>query len=294
MTLPEPEAPKPDPKEDWLIAFSARLARVQMGAGVRLLVLVSVLSALLLPIALRLRMNSDFSALLPSDATSVVDQKVLSERLGITSTLTIAIQHARRDVALNATERFAALLAENRPGDVSRVESGVRDFQKFVSDRRAMYLDLPVLNQLRDDLELRYEADKAKSSVLSLGLEDDLEAPTWKEIEERVRSAGKSRSEGVPAYERGLFSHPDLPLALLFVRTTIDSGDLKRTDAVVAWINSAHAKLQANKEFSGVRVDLGGDLMDASYETRPQALPGCPPGPLPLRSNKCREREQAR
>lgn len=268
MTPTKPEARKPDPKEDWLIAFSARLARVQMGAGIKLLVLAAVLSALLLPIAMRLRMNSDFSALLPADATSVLDKNVLSERLGITSTLTIAVQHDRREIALDATERLAALLSSSRPADVSRVESGVRNFQDFVSERRAMYLDLPVLTQLRDDLELRYEADKAKSSVLSLGLEDEIEAPSWKEIEERVRRAVESRSEGIPKYERGLFSHPDLPLALLFLRTTIDSGDLKRTDAVVRWIESAHAKLQTNKEFADVRIDLGGDLMDASYETR--------------------------
>ena len=96
MTSSTPEAQE---KEDWLIGFSARLARVQMSAGVRLLVLVSVLSALLLPVALRLRMNSDFSALLPADATSVLDKKVLSEGLGIASTLTIAVQHENREVA---------------------------------------------------------------------------------------------------------------------------------------------------------------------------------------------------
>jgi predicted RND superfamily exporter protein len=268
MTVPESETQQRNSKEDWLIAFSARLAHVQLSAGVRLLVLVAVLSALLLPVALKLRMNSDLSALLPSDAMSVVDKEVLSGRLGISSTLTVAVQHERRDVALRATERFATLLAENRPSDVSRVESGLRDFQEFVSERRTMYLELPVLEQLRDDLELRYEADKAQSSVLSLGLEDDLKAPSWKEIEDRVRGAVKSKSAGVPKYERGVFSHPDLPLALLFVRTTIHSGDLTQTDAVVAWINSAHAKLKESKEFSGVRIDLGGDLMDASYETR--------------------------
>lgn len=230
--------------------------------------LVCVLSALLLPIALRLRMNSDFSALLPADATSVLDKKVLSERLGINSTLTIAVQHEHRETALDATEQLVTLLSSSRPEDVTRVEAGVRDFQDFVSERRAMYLELPVLKQLRDDLELRYEADKANSSVLSLGLEDEIEAPSWKEIEERVRTAVESRSEGVPKYERGLFSHPERPLALLFVRTRIDSGDLARTDAVVAWINAAHAKLQESKEFANVRIDLGGDLMDASYETR--------------------------
>lgn len=268
MTPAKDDPAKRPAKADWLHGFAARLARVQMGAGTRLLVLVSVISALLLPVALRLRMNSDFSALLPSDATSVLDRKALSERLGISSTLTIAVQHDRREVALDATERLATLLVESRPEDVSRVESGLRDFQEFVSDRRAMYLELPVLKQLRDDLELRYEADKAKSSVLSLGLEDEIEAPSWKEIEERVKNAVKAKSDGVPVYERGLFSHPDRPLALLFVRTTIDSGDLKRTDAVVDWINRAHTKLKSNKEFAGVRIDLGGDLMDASYETR--------------------------
>lgn len=268
MTPPSPETPQLHSKEDWLIGLSARLARVQTGAGGRLLVLACFVSALLLPVALRLQMNGDFSALLPSDATSVVDQKVLSERLGITSTLTIAVEHERRDIALEATERLAALLSDDRPKDVSRLESGVRDFQDFVSDRRAMYLELPELIRLRDDLKLRYEADKAESPAFSLGLEDKIDAPSWKEIEERVRVAAEKKSANAPSYERGLFSHPELPLALLFVRTTIEGGDLARTDAVVAWIHGAHAKLIANKEFAGVRIDLGGNLMDVSYETR--------------------------
>lgn len=255
----------PDGRLPGLLGFFAHIQSRFNGA---LLFLVLLGSVLLLPTALTLGLKSEFSALLPADARSVRDRATLVRSLGVSSTLTLAVQHPDRQIALDATEHLLSLLERKAPVAVTRIEGGKDGFREFVESQKALYLDLDVLKNVYRDVELRFAADEAKRSPFSLGLEDDLQAPTWKQIESEVRSAYEAKKGELSSRERGLFAHPTLPLALIFIRASIDGGALEKSDAIVQWAQRAVSDMNHDSRFKQVRVDFGGDLMDSSYETR--------------------------
>lgn len=224
-----------------------------------------------LPIAMRLTLNGDIAALLPDTAPSVVDLEQMVDRFGVASTLSVAVQAPDRDTAFEATRALGQRLEQADDPDLVSVDWGLEQFQDFVERHKHLYADKDFLEKFQKDLHARVEWEVEHESPFALGLDDDLdvqEPPTIEELKQRLEDEAERAQADLPKYDQGVFSHTELPLAVIFLRTNIDSKRLPDSKKLIARIKDHLAELkQANPKFGPVYLEFGGDLMDTAYET---------------------------
>lgn len=123
--------------------------------------------------ALQLGIQSNFAALLPQNAQSVIDLNLISDRMGGMGDLMILVEGDD----LKAMERFADDLAgrlEKYPKeDVLFVDYKIQKQKEFFDKYQLMYLKPEELTEFRDALNDRIGEEKLKASGLLIDLDDE-------------------------------------------------------------------------------------------------------------------------
>lgn len=248
--------------------FVELLTRVQVARPWAFALVGLVLVAASLPLVSQLGLNGDFTALLPEHKPSVIDLNEIRERFGRQATLTIAVQAETSSDARAFVRRLAPRIEALEERRVSAVDWNVSAFERFVEEHRYLYAPLEDLEELRDVLSDRLSFELGKANPLYVDLGDGEEPPDPSEVIDRLKAkADEARSE-FGRFPSGFFQHPDLPLVVVFVRTTIKGGDPGLIAELLGSVREEVAALNPGRfGEGGVQVDFGGEIMDIKEET---------------------------
>ncbi len=266
--------PAAAPASSWAGRFDAwlgGLASAQVAGPWPFIVVAFVLGGLSLPLILGtggvtdgLTLNSDFRAMLPDHAQSVLDLDEIQERFGGVQALMVAIEGPDEAAVQAFTRELAPRVEAMSDEQVVAVDWNISEFIDFVEENRHLYAGLSDLEELRDVLEDRIAHER--NSVWDLGLDDDAEGPPDPEaVLERMREDAETARASVSRYPNGFLQHPDEPTVLMVVRTRIAGADAGKTTRLIRAIEAAAADLDA--EGAGVQLHFGGTLAEVLEET---------------------------
>ena len=265
----------------------AALARAQHRTPYRFLVAALLVALAALPLVMRLELNSDFTALLPETSRSVRDLDEIRSRFGGTATLILAIHDTRgaeggdRDALRRLTRALAPELETIEGHAISQIDWNVTDFYEFVRAHQHLYADLSDLTEIRDALQDRIRWEREHANPFYFDLENE-EPPDPQATLERIRADAEEAEQRMERFPEGFYTHPELPILFLFVRTSAGAST-QSTDALLAAVEGAAERAFENTGFdtpsrsrgrgndvgiqSGdVRIDFGGDIMDVREE----------------------------
>ena len=242
------------------------------------------LALVALPWMLELELNSDFQAMLPESAASVRDLDEIRSRFGGTSTLTLAVQAQGDSPDVEALHTFTRALVSRLEGrddlQIAAVDWNIGDFATFVEERRHVYAPLADLIEVRDSLRDRLEWERLRANPFFIDLGDDAPPPDPEAVLERLRHEADHARGAMERFPGGFYQHPTEPIVFVFFRTSIRGGESGASGRLVAAIEdaadaSAGSPARARRslgtsvgwEHQGLRIDYGGDIMDAREET---------------------------
>src|SRR5262249_47304646 len=128
-------------------------------------------------LALKLKLNMGFDALLPENRPSVLELNRVAQKTAGVSTLFVALQAGPSTDTASLRRCADALVPEiEKIGHpwVGRVEDGLHEAVRFVKPRAGLYADRAKLAKLRDDIEARFQYEVSKKGDF---LVDDSEPP---------------------------------------------------------------------------------------------------------------------
>lgn len=258
------------------------LARSQSGRPWLWLAVAFTLGALSLPWVTSLRLNSDFQALLPENAQSVIDLDEIRARFGGTSTLTLAVQ-VEEGATIEDARTFVRALVPRLAGrddlHVATIDWNVDDFARFVEAHRFLYADLADLEEMRDSLSERLDYERARANPFYVDLDDE-PPPDPEAVIHRMEEDAEHARDQLDRFPEGFYQHPERPILLVFLRTNIRGGEAESTDRLIAAVEHEAADILGGTPSErrgvdggvgfadgGLRIDYGGELMDVREET---------------------------
>ncbi len=211
-----------------------------------------------------LKIRSSFEELLPSDVPSVVHIKDLVRRVGGDGTVLVNVECLEGPEDLRRAEALALELANDYralgPGVIRSVEVNMRSIERWYADHWPLFVDLADLKKARDSL--RRAIARAKASMFSLGIDDDLaEQPSTREVPflEPGRPPPRDRvKERFARYPDGFMAHPDGRSVTIVLRPTGTSLGVAEARALLDRLRSLAESHRAELDAGRLRVGLAG------------------------------------
>jgi hypothetical protein len=220
-----------------------------------------------------LSLESDFRAMLPESARSVRDFSRIEARTGGNQPLSLTLE-VPSEADLPALRRFVRDLAgriESLEGlGVLGVDWNLEDFVAFVETHHHLYASLDDLEEVRDALEDRLAYEQETRGPWNLGLDDGPEEapPEPEEVVERIQQeADAARAELDASYPEGFFQHPERPLLMIVVQTSIVGASSDEVDALEAEIRRLVRELDPDSYAEGMEILYGGTVIEVRDET---------------------------
>ncbi|MCA9606351.1 MAG: MMPL family transporter [Myxococcales bacterium] len=214
-----------------------------------------------------LTLNSDFTAMLPRTAQSVRDMDEISERFGGQQALIVTVQASDIEAVRRFTRDLVPRVEAMQDHKVLAVDWNLHDFEEFVDDNGHLYADLEDLEAIRDALSARLDYERARANPFYIDLDDDPPPDPQETIDRIRRDAESARGDMDERFPEGFFQHPDEPLVLFVVYTSIRGGELGDTEGLVAAIQQAAEELDPDSYAPDLELHFGGALMEAHDET---------------------------
>lgn len=224
------------------------------------LVLCTIFSVLAFFWAKNLKIETDFSELLPPQKESVQNLKKLNENFGSMGHLLVTVESEDPSISEKFAEDF-----------VERIERlpGVRyvDFRKpveFFKKRQWLYVDLEDLQEMERRVDRSLELQEKGVSPVFSGLmdfadEEDRPDLTFKDIRKKYEKRLKGEASGLSSDEEGKF-------IVLKVKANQGAEDIESNRALISSIRHLEEKLKKEKIFRSVKVGYTGGYQ-ASIET---------------------------
>ncbi|MGF1509908.1 MAG: RND family transporter [Myxococcota bacterium] len=244
------------------MSLAERLAWAQTKHPWRVLAGAFVLLVIALPFALQIRLDGDFTALLPEGKQSVKDIEAIQERFGGKSTLTVMAQGPDIEELRSFVSALAPRIAELEDLGVLYVDWNVSDFIDFAEEHRFLYADLEDLEEISDALLSRYRYEYGKVNPFVVDL-TDAEPPDPEEATRELKTKLEEAKKELARYPQGFFQHPEKNLIAMFVRTSAKGGEANTLETLLERIESMADDLAD----PGIEIFFGGDLMDVKEET---------------------------
>lgn len=210
-------------------------------------------------LALRLRLVTDLSALLPSDSPAVVATEKVRERLGTSVPLQIAIQSPDRATNL----RFAQTLSDALSREIdAHVAYHVKAERQFFEHHWWLYLELADLKLVRDRLEreLRW-----RKNPLLVDLESEPGADgALEELAKRI----ETRARRIDRFPDGTFTSADGTLAVVVLWPSAATARALAPDDLLERVEQIVAAQQPTRFHPELEVGYAGGLYDSVRERR--------------------------
>jgi len=226
-----------------------------------------LLGAAAFPLVSKLKLNSNWVAMLPEDKPSVLDLELTRARVGGLNELAVVLTSkdtkALIKLARDLVPRLEKLKSKER---VFAVEWNIAEYEDFVYAHRQLYAELEDLREIRDELSLRLDYERLKHNPMYVSLEDPPESPDV--LIDRMQQKSDDGRKKLDRFPEGFYVHPDGDLLVIFVRTDIGGGDADGTAKLIVAIDREVARLNPAKYGRDVKLEYAGSLMAALEEHR--------------------------
>lgn len=125
--------------------------------------------------ATHLGIKSDFAALLPENAQSVIDLREISGRMGAMGTLIVQVEGDDLKAMQNFADDISAALRAYPKETIRFVDYKIDRQKAFFERNKFLYPSIDELAELRDEMNDRLAQEKLKATGMYIDLEDDEE-----------------------------------------------------------------------------------------------------------------------
>jgi uncharacterized protein len=235
-----------------------RLIDWQVHSPIWVLLVITLVTALSLLLASRLKLNTGFDTLLPESRPSVIELHRVESRTSSLSTIFVVLEGQDPAGLRRASDALVPALAALGPPWVGQVEDGVQQTVNFLKPRTGLYTDLKTLKQLRDDVEARYSYEVGKKSGLLIDLGESPPPPIDPESL-RARFGVKVEDERrFPG--GGYYQSADGKTMVIAIRSGVLGADFKHAEEAIARVGAVVARVNPKSFDPTARWGLSGDL----------------------------------
>ncbi len=242
--------------------FIERLSDLQIRRPWVPLIAVAVLTAVFGYRASKLELRTRYDALLPETQASVQELRRVEARTASAQSVMILLEGADRMALRAMGDDVVKRLLALGPDIISSAEDGTQQARAFLEPRAGLFLDKGELDQLKSDVDARWDYEVSKEEGILL--EDDGPPVTAEDIEKRFRKKAGEQGAGAGSEEDhrdGYYERKDGTALLVQGRSPIPGGDLEKTGPALEKVRAAVAEAKASKpEFAGIRVGYAGDM----------------------------------
>jgi predicted RND superfamily exporter protein len=224
------------------------------------LIFVAVVTGIFGYFASKLELRTRYDALLPDNRPSVEELHRVEARTSSAQQVLILLEAPDHAPLRAMGDALVTALLALGPETVSSAEDGIQQAKEFIAPRAGLFLKLPELERLRDDVNARWDYEVAKETGTLL---DDNGPPvTVEDIQKRFEKKEKeARGGGGEDRPDGYYERKDGTALVVIARSAIPGGDLARTGPALERIRGAVARVKASRpEFAPVRVSYAGDM----------------------------------
>lgn len=251
----QPTSPRRTPTKRTSVV--GRLLAIQVRRPLAVLAVVALVTAFFGLHAAKLTLNTRYDALLPQNAPSVRELHRIQERTNASQTLLVLLEGPDRVRLRRAGDAVVVSLRALGPKLIARATDGTRAARAFVEPRSALYLSMPALERLSNQVEQRWDWEVQKADGFSL--DDDDPPPALPTADELRRHAGLTAR-----FPTGYFENPGGTALVVAAHTPIAAGDWPRMEHGLAAMRGAVTRaLSTNSSGAEVRVSYAGDLPTA-------------------------------
>ena len=225
-----------------------------------MLVIGTVVLAVALAMASKLRVVAGLEDLLPRGRASVVELERVRERVPAVSSLTIVLEGAEPGVVKEAEREIATAVSAIGLPWVGSVESGMGDAVAFLEPRAGLYVASDKLESLAADLERRVDWEVQRSAGLLLDERTEEPPPI---TAENVRKRLGLATSTAP-HPRATYGSTDGRTAVLVVHTAVLNSDFAASQEAVRRVRSAVEALHVERRSGALRFGLSGGLVSAA------------------------------
>ena len=226
---------------------------------------VAVVTCILGFFASRLELRTRYDALLPDSQPSVQELHRVEARTASAQALLILLEAKDPAVLRSMGDTIARRMLELGPDIVSSAEDGTQAAHAFLTPRAGLFLSVAELEQLRSDVDARWDYEVAKQADELL---DDNGPPvTIEQIEKRFKKNADAAGVEDDDHSEGYYARKDGTGLVVAVRSPIPGGDLARTGPALEKMEGiVDAVKAADPSYAQVRVGYAGDMATGFIE----------------------------
>ncbi len=248
------------------------------------LAVVAVITVIMGAFASRLELRTRYDALLPESQASVQELHRVEKRTASAQQVLVllevppgtgvahpdGVQVTMPDPLRDMGDAVVPALLALGPEVVSSAEDGIQQAKAFLAPRAGLFLKREDLEQLRNDVNARWDYEVAKETG---SLIDDTGPPvTVEDIQKRFQKQEKEKEKESGGEERpdGYYERKDGSALVVVARSPIAGGDLAKTGPAIDKVKAAVAAVKASRpEFGSIRVSYAGDMIAgfSEYDT---------------------------
>ncbi|HQY63906.1 MAG TPA: MMPL family transporter [Polyangiaceae bacterium] len=225
-----------------------------------MLVIGTVVLAVALAMASKLRVVAGLEDLLPRGRASVVELERVRERVPAVSSLTIVLEGAEPGVVKEAERDITTAVSAMGLPWVGSVESGMGDAVAFLEPRAGLYVASDKLESLAADLERRVDWEVQRTAGLLLDERTEEPPPI---TAENVRKRLGLATSTAP-HPRATYGSTDGRTAVLVVHTAVLNSDFAASQEAVRRVRAAVETLHLERRSGSLRFGLSGGLVSAA------------------------------
>ena len=259
MAFVTSQNPLDKPAPAWMV----RLAALQVKRPWLLVAIVMFFAAIGAGLATRLELKTRFDQLLPDHQPSVVELRRVLSHVRAASKVYIVVEGPESRDLRAFGDRLAPELRTIGVPYVESAEDGLFGQRAYLEPRAGLFLKLPELTKLRDDVDARWDWEVAKQGG---ELEPNDEEPPAITAEELRRRFASHRPKDTDAFPDGYFQSKDRKTLVVLVHTRIGSGDLGTSREALAKIKAKVSDVQKASGNTGIKVSYAGDLVTGLAE----------------------------
>ncbi|WP_394840237.1 MMPL family transporter [Pendulispora rubella] len=221
----------------------------------------SLLTALVgVVLASRLELKTRFDQLLPEGQPSVVELRRLEENVAVGTHVFVVLEGAETPALRAYADAIVGSVRARAPEApwLLGAEDGVHEARRFLLPRAGLFVPQQDLEQLRDDLQARWdwEVNERLGQNLSEEVPPRITAETFRQRFGETARTDEQRPDGY-------FQSADGHTLVVVVRTSIASGDLPRAQAALALVRDTVERVRPSP---AIQIGYAGDLVTGLAE----------------------------
>jgi len=260
LEVTEPERASTPAHPGLLDGALARVAALQAARPWVPLLLCFALAIVGGALATRLELRTRFDQLLPDSQPSVIELHRVMARTDTTSNVFVVLEGEDTARLRAFGDALVPKLRALGAPWVTAAEDGVQAPRAFLEPRAGLFVSLPELEKLRDDIQRRWdwEVGKETGSVI----DDSLEPP--KVSAEELKKRFGAAKGGADRFPDGYYQAKDGRAIVVIAHTAIPGGELARSAEALARVQGVVDAERAS--FADVKVGYAGDLVTGLAE----------------------------